>query len=222
MTFQEELIKVFSEHANEDNALAMSAYMKHKFTFFGIKSQERKALLKQVESRHKEALVFNCREVVLALFQQPQRELHYCAQEILTKYLKKKYLIEDIDLIKKLLTTQSWWDSVDHISKWILGFYLKQYPSEINHTINEFSNSDNMWLVRSTILYQLGYKKETNEAILFQQCLNHKTSNEFFIQKAIGWALREYAKVNPEAVLNFVKRANLKPLSTREAIRNIL
>ena len=78
-----------------------------------------------------------------------------------------------------------------------------------------------MWLVRSTILYQLGYKKETNEAILFQQCLNHKASNEFFIQKAIGWALREYAKVNLEAVLNFVNKAGLKPLSTREAIRNI-
>ena len=78
----------------------MSAYMKHKFTFFGIKSQERKALLKQVELTYKEALVFNCREIVLSLFQLPQRELHYCAQEILTKYLKNKYLIKDIYLIK--------------------------------------------------------------------------------------------------------------------------
>lgn len=171
-------------------------------------------MLKQVELTYKEALVFNCREIVLSLFQLPQRELHYCAQEILTKYLKNKYLIKDIDLIKKLLTTQSWWDSVDHISKWTLGFYLKQHPSEIDHTINEFSNSDNMWLVRSTILYQLGYKKEINEVILFQQCINHRDSNEFFIQKAIGWALREYAKVNPEAVLKFVNKADLKPLST--------
>lgn len=71
-----------------------------------------------------------------------------------------------------------------------------------------------MWLVRSTILYQLGYKKEINEVILFQQCINHRDSNEFFIQKAIGWALREYAKVNPEAVLKFVNKADLKPLST--------
>ena len=78
-----------------------------------------------------------------------------------------------------------------------------------------------MWLQRSSIIFQLGYKKNTDEALLFKQCLAHKHSEEFFIQKAIGWALREYGKTNPQSVLNFVNSADLKSLSTKEAIRNI-
>ena len=78
-----------------------------------------------------------------------------------------------------------------------------------------------MWLNRSAILFQLGYKTRTDESILFEQCLAHKESKEFFIQKAIGWALREYSKTNPDAVLNFVNSNQLKPLSTREALKRL-
>jgi 3-methyladenine DNA glycosylase AlkD len=78
-----------------------------------------------------------------------------------------------------------------------------------------------MWLNRSVLLFQLGYKKETNSRLLFRECDKHRESKEFFIQKAIGWALREYAKTNLEAVKNFVATANLKPLSTRESLKNL-
>ena len=78
-----------------------------------------------------------------------------------------------------------------------------------------------MWLNRSAILFQLGYKQKTNAEFLFSECLKQSHSNEFFIKKAIGWALREYAKSNPEAVKEFVKTINLKPLSTKEALKNM-
>ena len=92
---------------------------------------------------------------------------------------------------------------------------------ETENVIERFSNSENMWLNRSVILFQLGYKQKTNFDLLKSECEKHKNSNEFFIQKAIGWALREYGKTNPEAVRNFVNSTNLKTLSKKEALKNI-
>ena len=84
-----------------------------------------------------------------------------------------------------------------------------------------FSNAENIWLNRSVILFQLGYKSQTDFNLLQSLCTKHSNSNEFFIRKAIGWALREYAKTDPEAVRGFVLQSNLKPLSKKEALKNI-
>lgn len=208
-------------NSNEDNSSQMKAYMREQFEFFGIKTKERRALLKEVYAEHKPDVDSNIRTIVFELYEQPQRELHHCGIELFQKILKKKYLESDIALIEKLITNNSWWDSVDFIAKQILGEYLLQFPETTKTVISKFSNSNHMWLQRCSIIFQLGYKKQTNEALLFQQCLAHKHSEEFFIQKAIGWALREYGKTNPQSVLNFVNSADLKPLSTKEAIRNI-
>jgi 3-methyladenine DNA glycosylase AlkD len=120
------------------------------------------------------------------------------------------------------LITNSWWDSVDTISKYLLGQYLIEFPNETEKAIERFSNSENKWLNRSAILFQLGYKKNTNYELLFSECVKHSQSKEFFIQKAIGWALREYGSVNPGLVLNFVNNTDLKPLSRKEAIRKLI
>lgn len=103
----------------------------------------------------------------------------------------------------------------------MLGQYLVEFPDAIDTTIDKFSNSDNMWLNRSAILFQLDYKKKTNFELLKTICIQHQSSKEFFIQKAIGWALREYAKTNSEAVKQFVLVNNLKPLSRKEALKNV-
>ena len=161
----------------------------------------------------------NCFET---LFENSKRILHYCAIEILIKQLKGNYKKEDIQLIEKLLITNSWWDSVDTIAKNVLGEYLVEHPLETENVIERFSNSENMWLNRSAILFQLGYKQKTNFDLLKSECEKHKNSDEFFIQKAIGWALREYAKTNQQAVKNYVINTNLKPLSKKEALKNIL
>jgi 3-methyladenine DNA glycosylase AlkD len=148
--------------------------------------------------------------------------LQYCGIEILIKKLKKNYKKGDIQLIENLIITNSWWDSVDVIAKYILGGYLLEHPAETEKVIERFSNSDNIWLNRSAILFQLGYKRKTNFDLLKSECEKHKNSNEFFIQKAIGWALREYAKTNLEAVRNYVDNTNLKKLSQKEAKKHIL
>ncbi|MNF47972.1 DNA alkylation repair enzyme [compost metagenome] len=120
-----------------------------------------------------------------------------------------------------MIITNSWWDSVDTIAKYILGEYLLEFPLETDSIIGRFSNSENMWLKRSAILFQLGYKEKTNFELLKAICEKHKSSTEFFIQKAIGWALREYGKTNPEAVREFVHNSDFKPLSKKEALKNI-
>ena len=221
MNFISSLETTFQEKSDAKNAFAMSKYMRNLFPFFGLKTEDRRRFLKEIWKENKGEVSEKTREIALQLFAKKQRELHYCAIEIVIKNLKGNYKKDDIKLIEKFLITNSWWDSVDTISKYILGEYLLEFPLETEKIVEQFSNSENMWLNRSAILFQLGYKQKTNFDLLQSQCEKHKNSGAFFIQKAIGWALREYAKTNPEAVRNYVNQTNLKPLSKKEALKNI-
>lgn len=221
MSFIPDLEELFATNSNSDKAIAMTKYQKNHFLFFGIKAELRKQLLKEIWNKNKQEINENSRQIALELFTKPNREFHYCAIEILIKTLHKKYKKKDIELINHLLTTNSWWDSVDSIAKNILGAYLLVYPDQRIKIVASYSNSENLWLQRSAIIFQLGYKKTTDSTILFSQCLYHATSNEFFIKKAIGWALREYGKTNPTEVISFVTTTKLKPLSKKEALKNI-
>ncbi|WP_306350826.1 DNA alkylation repair protein [Flavobacterium sp. '19STA2R22 D10 B1'] len=220
MGFCSDLKLAFQQNASEANAIPMANYMKNRFAFYGIKSEQRKALLKAIWKEHSKEINENPWGIALALFQNKERECHYCAVEIISKTLKNKYQKKDIGNIEILITHNSWWDTVDATAKDILGNYLMLYPEEVSTVIERFSNHTNMWLNRSAILFQLGYKEHTNPALLFSECMKHASSNEFFIQKAIGWALREYAKKNSKAVLDFVDSTPLKPLSKREALKH--
>ena len=222
MPFIESLETAFQKESHPENAFAMAKYMRNHFSFFGIKTEERRLIFKSICKENQQEVSENSRAIALELYSKKEQELHYCALEILINQLKGNYKKEDIQLIEKLLITNSWWDSVDTIAKNILGDYLLEHPLEIENIIERFSNSENMWLNRSAILFQLGYKQKTNFDLLKSECEKHKNSNEFFIQKAIGWALREYAKTNPQAVKNYVINTNLKPLSKKEALKNIL
>ena len=221
MNFITELENTFAANAKAENALPMAKYMKNLFPFFGIKTDERRAIFKSLCKKHQTEINSNVRAIGWELFLKKERELQYCGIEILLKNLKNNYQVEDIIWIEQLLTTNSWWDSVDTISKFILGDYLQQFSNEIPTVIKRFSTAENMWLNRSVILFQLGYKSKTDFKLLQSLCIQHGHSNEFFIRKAIGWALREYAKTDPEAVREFVLQSNLKPLSKKEALKNI-
>lgn len=220
MGFVNDIAVAYAENASPENAMAMKKYMKNLFPFFGLKTDIRRALLKIALAKHKTEVKNNVREIALILYAKPQREFHYTAIEILMKELKNDFKKDDIILIEELVITNSWWDSVDTIAKYLVGGYLQQYPEDTEKIIGKFSASENIWLNRTALIFQLGYKKETNVALLFSECEKHRHSKEFFIQKAIGWALREYTKTDAESVKNFVATANLKTLSTREALKN--
>ncbi|PKV51769.1 DNA-7-methylguanine glycosylase [Aquimarina sp. MAR_2010_214] len=222
MDFTTSLMAILESNANAEEAVRMEAYMKNRFSYYGIKAPIRKALFKNVVREYIPKLSHNhVIRIANTLYKKPKRELHYCAMELVDQFLKKKYNIADIDFIEQLITTNSWWDSVDFIAKHILGKYLLQFPDQVPLIIEKFSDSDNMWLNRSALLFQLGYKDKTDFQLLCKLCEQHKSSNEFFIKKAVGWALREYSKVNPEAVVQFVSETKLKHLSEKEALKRI-
>jgi 3-methyladenine DNA glycosylase AlkD len=222
MDFLSELTIELSKLRNIENAKSMQAYMKDNFPFLGIKTKERRAVLKNLWKKHQHEIKTNFRAIAWELFIKNEREFHYCGVEILIKESKNKYILEDVKLIEKLIVTNSWWDSVDFLAKYVLGNYLRQFPDETHHVIERFSNSKNRWLNRSAILFQLDYKAKTNFELLISECEKHKESKEFFIQKAIGWALRDYSRFNHQAVKNYVENTNLKPLSKKEALRKII
>lgn len=219
MKFCSDLEADFRKAFNRELAIPMENYMKNNFTYFGIKTEKRRTIFKSNYEQNKPEVESNFRTIAWKLYQMKEREFHQTAIDLLVKEFKKKYVLEDIQFIEKLIVTNSWWDSVDTISKYILGGYLLQFPSETLKVIERFSNSENMWLNRSAILFQLSYKDKTNFEILKSKCEKHKHSNEFFIQKAIGWALRDYSRFNPNGVEAYVNSTNLKPLSRREALR---
>lgn len=222
MLFIHDLNLAFQENANRENAMHMEAYMKNKFKFFGIKANLRRDLMWQCINNHKTEINSDYKSLALDLYNLQQREFHMCAIDIFHKFGKNKWQKQDIEIIEHLLVTHSWWDSVDFIAKQILGNYLLHFKEEISSVAQKFSVSSNIWLIRSSIIFQLSYKDKTDKDLLYKHCLKHKDSKEFFVQKAIGWALREYGKINPTSVLNFVNTYQLRTLSQREAIRNIL
>lgn len=222
MNFITELTQELTKLKNPENAGIMKAYMKDNFPFLGIKTKERRTVFHNLWKKHQQEIKENFRAIVWQLMTKEEREFHYCGVEILIKEAKKKYAKDDVKLIEKLITTHSWWDTVDFIAKYVLGNYLRQFPEETFTVIERFSNANNMWLNRSAIIFQLDYKSKTNFDILISECEKHKESKEFFIQKAIGWALREYGTYNPNAVKNYVENTTLKPLSKKEALRKII
>lgn len=221
MSFIETLSKQLEAHRSPNNAEPMSKYLKYKFPFLGIKSVLRKSILRKAISAHKNEVEYQPAQLAKSLYRKHEREYHYCAMELYARFKKKHYHESDIDDITYLMLTHSHWDTVDFIAKHILGQFLMEHQNQRTAVINQYSNSSNFWLNRAAILFQLAYRFQTDDKILFKLCRAHGNSNEFFIQKAIGWALREYSKIQSEAVLNFVKHNNLKPLSQREAIRLI-
>lgn len=221
MNFITDLENSLRSNSNRETAIPMENYMKNNFTFLGIKTEERRTIFKANYEKYKSEIKVDFRNIGWELFNKNEREFHQCAIDLLVKEFKKNYVLEDIKLIENLIITNSWWDSVDVVAKYLLGGYLQQFPNETYEVIERFSNSENMWLNRTAIIFQLSYKEKTNFELLKSECEKHKESNEFFIQKAIGWALRDYSRFNPIGVTNFVNATNLKPLSKREALRNI-
>lgn len=210
--------------ANQDIAYGkkQSDYLKNHFPCYGIPTQVRREILKNCSAEYTDEIKEDFRAICWELYQFPHREMHHTAIDIFLKEIKKNFRIEDISFIEKLILTHSWWDSVDTLAKYGVGGYFKKFPEKTYSIIDQFSNSNNMWLNRTAIIFQLGYKAKTDFELLVSECEKHKHSTEFFIQKAIGWTLREYGSVNPKAVLEYVNSTNLKPLSKKEAIRKLI
>ncbi|MGM0804508.1 MAG: DNA alkylation repair protein [Bacillota bacterium] len=218
--YEEKLWHFLNRQANQDDAEQMKKYMRDQFEFFGIRSpilkQSMKEFLKEYGLPSKEELPSFIKEA----WSRPEREMQYATFTIVEK-LKKQMTKEDIEWIEYTIVNRSWWDTVDHIAKHIAGYYLMKLPEEIELVTKRWVQSKNIWLMRSAILFQLGYKDKTDKELLAQIIRDTKYDQDFFIRKGIGWALREYAYTDADWVWEFVHKEELSPLSYKEAIKNI-
>ena len=214
----EQLREAFAQNAHPEKAFGMAKYMKNLFPFVGISSPERKKIVAELRKDFKPKNAFELKNWVSLLWEMSEREYQYVGMDYLQRDVKLLE-IEDIAYFEVLITTKSWWDSIDLISGNYLGKFLIKYPEIFEETVVHFSNSENMWLNRAAIICQLSYRGNTNTELLQRAIVPHLESKEFFHQKAIGWALRQYGKTNPQWVKDFVASHTLKPLSRREALR---
>ena len=209
------------KNANETYASGQKAYMRHQFEFYGLKAAKRREIQKPFLTKENLPEKSELEDIIKALWTKPQRDFQYVGQELVFKYLNL-FEKKDLELLEFMVTHKSWWDTVDYIAANLVGAYFKIYPKEIKTTITKWLASDNIWLQRSALLFQLKYKEEL-DTVLLENTINYLLgSKEFFINKAIGWILREYSKTNPKWVLEFTKRTNLDQLSKREALRLII
>jgi len=159
-------------------------------------------------------------QIVIECWKKPQREFHYFGQELAIKYVKQ-YEVSDLQFLEYLITHKSWWDTIDHIATKLVKPYFKKFPEQRNATVDKWLASGNMWLQRSSILFMLKDKEHTDLDYLEYVINSLLGSKEFFINKAIGWILRDYSRIDEDWVIDFVERTELEPLSKREALRLI-
>jgi 3-methyladenine DNA glycosylase AlkD len=215
-----ELKEAFSRHEDSGKAIAMKAYMKGHFDFLGIQSTERKALSRPfLHSDHRPTYP-ELQEVVRRLWELPHREFQYFGMELATKY-SREWDEHAPDLFHFMITHKSWWDTVDFISTNLMGAYFRKRPTEAEEYMTALNRSGNLWLERCSILYQLKYKNRTNTELLERFIVEHIESKEFSHRKAIGWALRQYSKTDPEWVRSVLNRYKFSPLSVREGSKYI-
>jgi len=193
----------------------MANYMKNLFPFLGIKKPERTKLLRVFYGQTGILKEPFDPEWVRNLWEQEEREYQYAALDYIERHLKKLDR-SHISLLEWLITTKSWWDSVDTLATKSVGAVAQKSPEVIEEYLEGWAYGDHLWLRRTAILFQLKYKGETNESLLYRYIEQNADSKEFFIQKAIGWVLREYSKTNPDSVKQFIQSHTLAPLSVRE------
>ena len=205
------IFEILKLAANPEQAARMRAYMRDQFVFLGIPTPERKRLCRDFLKTQKSVawgFIFQC-------WDQPEREYQYLAIDCLTK-LKPQLAEADIPNIQRLITTKSWWDTVDALDVIVGGIALR-YP-KVSNILLQWSTANNIWLRRTAIDHQLTRKQNTDTDLLERILRNNFGQDDFFINKAIGWSLRDYSKTNPGWVRMFIEkyRDKMAPLSVRE------
>lgn len=207
------LVKELKAVANPDHAAAMKAYMKNKFEFLGVKTPARRKLTKTFFKQQTDSVIdWN---FINEAWSNPYRELQYAALDYLESR-KKPLTPSDLPRLKKLAQTKSWWDIIDFLDR-LVGSIIARFP-ETKEIILSWSCDEDIWLRRLAVDHQLLRKEETDTELLEKILVNNLSQTEFFINKAIGWALRDYSKTNPDWVRDFIERHQTKmaALSIRE------
>ncbi|MEW1687082.1 DNA alkylation repair protein [Streptomyces sp. NPDC091265] len=220
-TVLERLTVLYPAAADPGRARSSAAYMKHVAPFLGIPTPGRRALSRTVlegTARPEEA---DCAAIALRCWELPEREYQYFAADYLRRHVAR-CSPGFVPVLRHLVSTVPWWDTVDVLAAHVAG-PLVAADGALRQEMDAWIEDDDLWIVRTALLHQLRFKQDTDTGRLFGYCLRQAGHPDFFIRKAIGWCLREYAKTDPQAVRDFVDGASgrLSPLSVREATKHL-
>ena len=229
------IIEEIRQHKNEENAEKQAAYLRHQFEFIGLKTPERRLLAKDFLKEKKADRQIDW-ELVFEFWNLPEREFQYLALDYLHQ-MKKWVIFDDMEKIKKLTVSKSWWDTVDALDELVGQLLLtgRKQATENDSTayeqvktlVKEWAQAENFWIRRIAIDCQLSFKNQTDLELLSynieKNLLGSSFADEFFITKAIGWALRDLAKTNSAWVIKFIEEHENKmaKLSIREASKHL-
>ncbi len=217
----EQLRLVLEEAADPDDVAGMEAYMKNQFPFLGLRSAELRRVSKPFLQATADVDGDQLIEFVHECWRQPEREFRYVGANLTRKRVARLDPSHLPD-VEHFIVTDSWWDTVDSLAAWTVGPLVRANP-ELVAVMDQWIDDQNLWLNRTAILHQLSYKDATDAERLFRYCRRRADHRDFFIRKAIGWALRQHARVDPDAVRQFVtdNESVLSGLSRREALKHL-
>lgn len=210
---------VFGAAADPERAVPMAAYMRDQFPFLGLPSPTVKRLSREIMAGVDRPDERDLRAVSTICWRMAEREYQYFACGLLRRHVAvcgPGFLT----VARHLVTTKPWWDTVDALAAHTVGPLVARHP-ELRTTMDEWAVDADLWLVRTAILHQLTYKEATDGPRLFRYCREQAGHPDFFVRKAIGWALREYARTRPDEVRAFVEATELSGLSAREATKHL-
>jgi 3-methyladenine DNA glycosylase AlkD len=215
------LVRVFGSARDPERAAGAAAYMRDQFPFLGIPLPATRRLSRTVLAGLSAPTAEELRVVALGCWDLPEREYQYFACDYLRAFVAVPGP-DFVGVVRALVVTKSWWDTVDPLATRVTGELVRRHL-ELVATMDAWSADENLWLVRTAILHQLHYGRDTDTARLFGYCTRQGGHPDFFVRKAIGWALRHYARTDPDAVRSYLAehRGQLSPLSAREAAKHL-
>ncbi|GAA1271319.1 DNA alkylation repair protein [Planotetraspora silvatica] len=223
MTLVEKVRATLAEVADPSSAPAMRAYMKSEMPYLGVTAVPRRAALRRVFAEHRLESAPEWRRTVLALWREAEyREERYAAIELSGfRYYKPWQTLYTLPMYEEMIVTGAWWDFVDDLAIRRIGPLVRLFPETMRPLMLEWAHDPDLWKRRTAILCQNSFKDGTDRGLLYA-CIEPSLSDiDFFARKAIGWALREYAKTDPVEVVRYVSHQGISGLSRREALRNI-
>lgn len=220
LNYLEQVKECYYKNGSLTKAIPMKHYMRDQFEFIGIPTPIRRKISRPFLKKENIPPIKELEAIIREFWILEGREFQYFGQELAMKYVKE-IPKEFIGIYELMIQNKSWWDTIDIIAKKLVGDYMKRFPQERNGLLEKWLSSQNIWLQRTCLLFQLGYKEKTDIDCLLGIIEQVKNIDEFFIQKAIGWALREYSKVNPNIVQYYINRTELSKLAYTEGIKVI-
>lgn len=223
MSLTDEVRLALRKAAEPGKAAAMRAYMKSAMPFLGVQAGPRRAALRQVFADHPLETAPEWRRAVLRLWREAEfREERYAAIELTGFRLYRDFqTLYTVPMYEEMIVTGAWWDLVDELATHRVGGLLTAFPETMRPLMLEWAHTGDLWKRRTAILCQNRFKARTDTALLYACIEPSLSDNDFFARKAIGWALREYAKTNPDEVVRYVRAKGISGLSRREALKNI-